>query len=79
MTKTKKTGTPKYSVKRGAWLGGDSRTLYTFTGKVTGEKIVHYGGYPIFKIGPEATVTVATRDEAEALWQNPLHSGWTVI
>jgi hypothetical protein len=28
--------------------------------------------------GPEATVRVATRGEAEELWQRPLHPGWTV-
>lgn len=28
--------------------------------------------------GPEADVRVATRSEAEELWQRPLHAGWKV-
>lgn len=73
---------PRYSEKRG-WTGGDSRTLYAFTAKQTGTTRVYPGGGPGKKLlmhwGPEATVRVATRAEAEAHWQKPLHAGWKTI
>lgn len=79
---TKKTSLPKYDARRGMWIGGDTRTLYTFTGKVTGGVGVYPGGGPRGKLlmnwGPEATVRLATRAEAEEHWQNPLHAGWKV-
>jgi hypothetical protein len=28
--------------------------------------------------GPQATLRIATRDEAEEHWQRPLHAGWKV-
>jgi hypothetical protein len=68
---------PRYNARRGLWSGGESRTLYAFTSLATGRTWVVPGGYAMHW-GPEATVRVATRDEAEELWQRPLHSGWTV-
>jgi hypothetical protein len=63
-------------------VGGDNRTLYTFTGKMTGAVEVHPGGGPNKKLlmgwGPDATVRLATKQEAEAHWQSPLHAGWKV-
>jgi hypothetical protein len=72
---------PRWNNRAGAWLGGDADTLYAFTDPVTGlikvrpgrggmGKVVH-GGYGL-------TVAVATRAEAETLWQSPLHAGWKV-
>lgn len=73
---------PRYDERKG-WIGGDSRTLYTFTGRVTGGVGVYPGGGAGKKLlmhwGPDADVRIATRTEAERLWQNPLHSGWKVI
>lgn len=68
---------PRYNARRALWSGGDSRTLYAFTSLRTGRTWVVPGGYDM-NWGPEATVRVATRDEAEELWQRPLHPGWTV-
>lgn len=68
---------PRYNERRGMWTGGDSRTLYAFTSLITGHTWVVPGGY-VMNWGPEATVRVATRDEAEELWQRPLHPGWAV-
>jgi hypothetical protein len=68
---------PRYNARRGVWSGGESRTLYAFTSLMTGRTWVVPGGY-VMNWGPEVTVRVATRDEAEELWQRPLHSGWTV-
>jgi hypothetical protein len=79
-----RTSLPKYNEQRG-WVGGDTRTLYTFTGKVTGGVGVYPGGGPRGKVfsgggwGPEATVRQATRAEAEEHWQKPLHVGWKVV
>lgn len=79
---TKKTSLPHYDEKRG-WIGGDDRTLYTFTGRVTGAVGVYPGGGPRKKLlmnwGPDAIVRPATRAEAEEHWQNPLHVGWKVL
>jgi hypothetical protein len=67
---------PRYDMQRG-WRGGDSRTLYAFVDDRTGDVLlVRPGGMPP-RMGP-AGVRIATRAEAEALWQSPLHSGWTV-
>jgi hypothetical protein len=74
---SRKARLPRWNEKRGEWVGGDSRTLYAFTGRVTGQTAV-YPGRSRFPFGPEVDVRVATRDEAERLWQSPLHSGWKV-
>ncbi len=66
----------KYSSRKG-WVGGDSRTLYTITDKRTGSILVRPGD-SLAGIGPDVTIAVATRGEALAHWQSPLHSGWTV-
>lgn len=67
---------PKYSERRG-WVGGDKNVLYAFEDKRTGHVLVrpreHLGGSGP---GPDVFVRVATRAEAERLWQSPLHSGW---
>jgi hypothetical protein len=69
---------PRYNATHG-WTGGDSKTLYTFTDKRTGYITVKPGGtFYVKTVGPEHTVRVATRDEAEAKWQSPLHAGWNV-
>lgn len=67
---------PHWNDKRG-WIGGDSRTLYAFTGRVTGQVVVYPGGYRV-PMGPDVAVRIATREEAERLWQSPLHVGWKV-
>lgn len=64
---------PSYG--KNGWSGGDSRTLYTFRDKRTGSVTVRPGG-DARGVGPECDVRVATKAEAEAHWQNPLHSGW---
>jgi hypothetical protein len=78
----KKTSLPRYDERRGRWIGGDSRTLYTFTGIRTGGVGVYPGGgagkHLLMNWGPEATVRAATRAEAEEHWQSPLHIGWKV-
>lgn len=73
---------PKYDPKRGAWYGGDRKTLYTFTDPATGNMVVRPGGgvskSSVLLAGPQARVRIATKAEAERLWQSPLHSGWLV-
>ena len=66
---------PRYDERKGLWRGGDSRTLYAFTSVRTRRTWVVPGGTEMYW-GPEATVRVATRAEAEELWQRPLHPGW---
>lgn len=72
---------PKWSGKHG-WKGGDTHRLFTFTDKLTGGKSVHPGNrglrHSAIPIGPNASVRPATRAEAVALWQSPLHTGWKV-
>lgn len=70
---------PTYDERKG-WTGGDSRTLYAFTDRRTGGVTIlpGPGAQGITAIGPEVTVRVATRAEAEEGWQSPLHRGWTV-
>lgn len=77
----KKADLPRYTEKHG-WVGGDSRTLYAFTDRRTGQVSVHPGGGPkrklLMRVGPEVDVRIASRSEAEEHWQNPLHMGWKV-
>lgn len=78
----KKITLPHYTEKLG-WHGGDSRTLYAFTDRRTGTIGVYPGGGGskqklLMHWGPEADVRIATRSEAEQLWQSPLHAGWKV-
>ena len=77
----KKVVLPRYDDRRG-WIGGDSKTLYAFTDRRTGSVAVYPGGGAGKKlamhVGPEANVRLATRSEAESLWQSPLHAGWKV-
>lgn len=77
----KKVSLPRYDERRG-WVGGDSKTLYTFTAHRTGAVGVYPGGGAGKKLlmhwGPEADVRLATRPEAEEHWQSPLHAGWNV-
>ena len=77
----KKTALPRYTERQG-WIGGDSRTLYAFTDRRTGKVGVYPGGGGsnkklLMHVGPEADVRIATRAEAEDLWQSPL-KGWNV-
>jgi hypothetical protein len=71
---------PRWDDRHG-WRGGDSRTLYAFTDRRTGKLYaVRPGGRTIADAGgPEADVRLATRAEAERLWQSPLHAGWRVV
>lgn len=68
---------PRFDARKGRWMGGDSSTLYAFTDPATGRVWVVPGGYPML-YGPQATLRIATRDEAEEHWQRPLHAGWKV-
>jgi hypothetical protein len=72
-----RTKLPRYDERRGLWRGGDSRTLYAFTSLLTGVTWVVPGQWTM-NYGPQVTVRVATRDEAEEHWQRPLHRGWIV-
>lgn len=75
---SRKVSLPHWNGRKG-WVGGDSRTLYAFTDKSMGRVEVYPGGSPSHvHVGPEATVRLATRAEAERLWQSPLHVGWKV-
>ena len=67
---------PRYDERRG-WCGGDGRTLYAIEDERTGSVTVRPAGL-MSNIGPAATVRVATRAEAERLWQSPLPTGWKV-
>lgn len=88
MTRTPNTTLPKYNTRRGRWVGGDSRTLYTFTDPVTGHKTVaqgtqtadgtHFKHYRI-PVGAGATVRVATRAEADAAGYTQGGGGWTTL
>lgn len=71
---------PKWSEKRG-WHGGDRHTLYLFSWPRS-DGVILSNVYPGDRI-PEAAdhrsvVRVATRAEAEEMYQDPLHGGWTV-
>lgn len=71
---------PRWDSRKG-WIGGDTRTLYAFTDRRTGRVVVMPGPGTRFgstAVGDFADVRPATRDEAERLWQSPLHSGWKV-
>jgi hypothetical protein len=72
---------PTYDAKRG-WHGGDRRTLYLFTfpdyGAGETSRVIPGDTLPSKLISPQATVRVATRDEATRGWQDPLHGGWHV-
>lgn len=72
---------PRWNPKKG-WTGGDSKALYAFTDKRTGRVKVAPGtgdGFVQWQVGgPEQTVRLATRAEAQRLWQKPLHKGWKV-
>lgn len=70
---------PRWSGTKG-WYGGRSNVLYAFRDKMTGKVVVRPGGGGKRRLlgapGPNATVRVATRAEAEKHWQKPLHGGW---
>lgn len=79
---------PKYNAKRGAWVGGDSRTLYTFMDPTTGHRLTTHGtvmsdgtSFKHYRIaaGPDATVRVATRTEADAAGWTQGGGGWTTL
>lgn len=79
---------PKYNAKRGAWVGGDSRTLYTFTDPTTGHRLTTHGtvmrdgtSFKHYRIaaGPDAAVRVATRTEADAAGWTQGGGGWTTL
>lgn len=71
-----KSALPSWNPRRG-WIGGNSRTLYTFEDDVTGRLVVSPGGRHIHA-GPSATVRMSTQAEAERHWQSPLAGGWKV-
>lgn len=79
---------PAWDMELRCWEGGSTHTLYAFTDKRTGRVTVRPGtetpdGTHYFEglrgIGPEVSVRVASRREAEAQWQFPLSPGWHVI
>lgn len=81
----KKAPLPKWNARRGVWMGGDTKTLYTWTDKRINKKFVRPGAGPRRQLrsaagaGPEVTaVRLATKAEAEKYWQKPLHAGWKV-
>lgn len=67
---------PHYHRIKG-WIGGEKFTLYAITDKRTGHVLVR-PNTEMAGVGPECTIRIATRSEAEKLWQSPLHSGWKV-
>lgn len=77
-----RTRLPRWNEQRG-WIGGDNRTLYVFTYPDTGNVYVRPGGGTNkvllgLNYGPTTNVRVASREEAEEHWQNPIHPGWKV-
>lgn len=74
---SKKESLPRWSDRKG-WIGGNSKTLYTYIDNVTDRIAVAPGGHAHVQVGPNAEVRMATRAEAEMLWQSPLHGGWKV-
>lgn len=67
---------PKYSERKG-WHGGDKHAIYAFVDKRT-HNVRACPVYAAGGVGPEVTVRMATRAEAEEQWQRPLHAGWKV-
>ena len=63
--------------KRKGWQGGMGTALYAITDKRTGAVTVRPGNW-MNGIGPEVTIRVATRAEADKHWQSPLHTGWII-
>lgn len=60
----------------------DAKTLYAVTDNRINKTFVHPGAGLQKRLAgcgmTVLTVRIAMQQEAEALWQNPLHSGWTV-
>ena len=88
MAQAPKTALPKYNARRGLWVGGDSRTLYTFTDPATGRHRTTHGTrmsdgthFKHYRIdaGPNADVRVATRAEADAAGYTQGGGGWTTL
>lgn len=72
-------GMPRYDEKHARWLGLDKYTLYAFEDVRTGSILVRPGdAFYTHSIGPAVRISIATRAQAEQLWQSPLHSGWKV-
>ena len=67
-----------YNANKARWQGGDARTLYAFVDQRASTFRVEHGGAEYYHVGPNCTVRVATRAEAEEYWQSPLSPGWTV-
>ncbi len=73
---------PRWNNRRCGWIGGDAETLFAFTDPATGQITIRpgRGGVGIVTYqSPLVTVRVATRSEAETLWQAPLHPLWKVV
>lgn len=76
---------PKFNAKRGLWIGGDSRTLYTFTDHRIGRTSTWAPGKISAAGPPDVSVRVATRAEGEAWWGDEAEhkpfsaSGWTTL
>ena len=62
---------PKYTERHG-WRGGDSHRRV-----LPGNAGLRHSPMPA--MGPGLDVRPATRAEALAMWQNPLHAGWKVV
>lgn len=63
---------PRYSERRGTWIGGSRNVLWSFVDTRTGRVTTRPIGYVM---GPACTVRIATRAEA-CTWQNPPHPVW---
>lgn len=85
MAQAPKTTLPKYNARRGLWVGGDSRTLYTFTDQRTGHVFTKRPGEVHAAGPPDVSVRVATKAEGEAWWGDEAEfkpfsaSGWTTL
>ncbi|MBK7823080.1 MAG: hypothetical protein IPJ61_19025 [Tessaracoccus sp.] len=85
MAQAPKTTLPKYNARRGLWVGGDSRTLYTFTDQRTGHAFTKRPGEVHAAGPPDVSVRVATKAEGEAWWGDEAEfkpfsaSGWTTL
>lgn len=85
MAQAPKTTLPKYNARRGLWVGGDSRKLYTFTDQRTGHTFTKRPGEVHAAGPPDVSVRVATKAEGEAWWGDEAEfkpfsaSGWTTL
>lgn len=72
-------GLPTFSEKKGGWIGGDTRTLYTFSAPHWTDIVVRngQGARGITSLG-NGKVRVATQAEARKHWSADLDPSWVV-